>query len=148
MLLSQEQAPAEVSCRPQLSAVTRSMTRPSLDMSLVPARHRPSPARAACPARCSVRQVVGAVEQRIDRLLAVGVDDAQRLPLADRSRDHGLRAGISISSMMRAAAGTINRHRAPSAGLAEIGDIVLESTRRFRARRPAQIVGSGDAGAE
>ena len=36
VLLSQEQAPAEVSCRPQVSAVTVSMTLPSLDMILVP----------------------------------------------------------------------------------------------------------------
>ena len=36
LLLSQEQAPAEVSCRPQVSAVTVSMTLPSLEISCVP----------------------------------------------------------------------------------------------------------------
>ena len=84
VLLSQEQAPAEVSCRPQLSAIIVSMTLPSFDMILVPSADIGGALRA--------HGVLGGValgrshrrgRTAYRRLLALAVDDADGLALAD-----------------------------------------------------------------
>ena len=86
-LLSHEQQPAEVSCRPQVSAVMRAMTlalvgnqpRSKLDIGRALDAHRVLRAVA-------FGRILGAVEQRIDRLLAFDVDDAQGLAALEDAR--------------------------------------------------------------
>ncbi len=91
-----------------------------------------------------VAEITGAIEQRVDRLLAMSVRDPQRLSFTETIADHGLRAGISTSRTMRAPAELPARslHRS-FAGLAEMRRVVLEGAGSFRSRGPAQIVGRG-----
>ena len=144
-MLSAEQAPPSVSWRPQVSA-TMVSSAPAL------ARHQPRaggqvdvrPARGWCPSRCSARRDRGVEEQRVDRLVAFEVDDAEdvarrelvRPPLPRRQRDVDRRGrGIELGRFRLKVTTRPRRLHLQDVALRQ-----REAAPVLGARQPAQIV--------
>ena len=142
MLLSVAHAPPSVSWRPHVSATIVSSTLPFDDISCVPGRQIDVRLRAdRVLRRVAVGVVVRVVEQRVDRLVALEVDDAQVLAAADlvdprlAGRDDGVVDGGAGSSGFRRSGIAVDASQKVPLGQGEAAP-VLRARRCGRRRRP------------